>query len=137
MFYLLRGCSLGTILDVAKNRFHGRALENALSDPKGRWILGPHPDAACELELSAMVDNSVVRVKLDRTFIDEQGTRWIIDYKTSEIGSEDSAAFLDAQVEKFRPDLDRYRTVMSCLEQKNPIRTALYFPLLRQWREVC
>ena len=114
-----------------------RALENALSDPKGRWILGTHPDAACELELSAMIDNSVVRVKLDRTFIDEQGTRWIIDYKTSEIGGEHSAAFLDAQVEKFRPDLDRYRMVMACLEQKTPIRTALYFPLLRQWREVC
>ena len=30
-----------------------RALENALSDPQGRWILGPHRDAACELELSA------------------------------------------------------------------------------------
>ena len=114
-----------------------RALENALSDPKGRWILGPHRDAACELELSAMIDNSVVRVKLDRTFIDEQGTRWIIDYKTSEIGGENSAAFIDAQVEKFRPDLDRYRTVMACLEHRNPIRTALYFPLLRQWREVC
>ncbi len=111
------------------------ALENALSDPQGRWILGAHRDAACELELSALIDNSVVRVKLDRTFIDEQGARWIIDYKTSEIGSGNTAAFLDAQVEKFRPDLYRYRTVMACLEP-NPIRMALYFPLLRQWREV-
>jgi ATP-dependent exoDNAse (exonuclease V) beta subunit len=112
-----------------------RALENALADPRGRWILGAHRNAACELELSALVDNSVVRVKLDRTFIDEQGTRWIVDYKTSEIGSGNSAAFLDVQVEKFRPDLYRYRTVMACLEP-NPIRMALYFPLLRQWREV-
>ena len=112
-----------------------RALENALSDPQGRWILGAHRDAACELELSALIDNSVVRVKLDRTFIDEQGTRWIVDYKTSEIGSGNTAAFIDAQVEKFRPDLYRYRTVMACLEP-NPIRMALYFPLLGQWREV-
>jgi ATP-dependent exoDNAse (exonuclease V) beta subunit len=112
-----------------------RALENALSDPQGRWILGAHPDAACELELSALIDNSVVRVKLDRTFLDEQGTRWIVDYKTSEIGSGNTAAFIDAQVEKFRPDLYRYRTVMASLEP-NPIRMALYFPLLRQWREV-
>jgi ATP-dependent exoDNAse (exonuclease V) beta subunit len=112
-----------------------RALENTLSDPQGRWILGPHRDAVCELELSAVIDNSVVRVKLDRTFIDGQGTRWIVDYKTSEIGSENSTAFVDAQVEKFRPDLDRYRTVMACLEP-NPIKTALYFPVLRQWREV-
>ncbi len=112
-----------------------RALENALSDPQGRWILGAHRDAACELELSALIDNSVVRVKLDRTFIDEQGTRWIVDYKTSEIGSGNTAAFIDAQVEKFRPDLYRYRSVMASLES-NPIRMALYFPLLRQWREV-
>ena len=112
-----------------------RALENALSDPKGRWSLGAHRDAACELELSALVDNSVVRVKLDRTFIDEQGTRWIIDYKTSEIGRGNTEAFIAAQLEKFRPDLYRYRSVMACLEV-NPIRMALYFPLLRQWREI-
>ncbi len=87
------------------------------------------------MELSALIDNAVVRVKLDRTFIDEQGTRWIVDYKTSEIGSGNTTAFIDAQVEKFRPDLYRYRAVMACLEP-NPIRMALYFPLLRQWREV-
>jgi ATP-dependent exoDNAse (exonuclease V) beta subunit len=128
-------------LGVAANEINAavdlvqHALENALLDPQGRWILGAHRNAACELELSALIDNSVVRVKLDRTFVDEQGARWIIDYKTSEIGSGNSAAFLDAQVEKFRPDLYRYRTVMACLES-NPIRMALYFPLLRQWREV-
>jgi ATP-dependent exoDNAse (exonuclease V) beta subunit len=128
-------------LGVAANEINAavdlvqHALENALSDPQGRWILGAHRDAACELELSALIDNSVIRVKLDRTFVDEQGARWIIDYKTSEIGSGNSAAFLDAQVEKFRPDLYRYRTVMACLEP-DPIRMALYFPLLRQWREV-
>jgi ATP-dependent exoDNAse (exonuclease V) beta subunit len=128
---------LGVAADEMDEALHllQRALENALSDPQGRWILSAHRDAACELELSALIDNSVVRVKLDRTFIDEQGARWIIDYKTSEIGSGNTAAFIDAQVEKFRPDLYRYRAVMACLEA-SPIRMALYFPLLRQWREV-
>ncbi len=70
-----------------------RALERTLADPQGRWILGRHQEAACELELSAAHDGTAARMKIDRTFIDEQGTRWIIDYKTSEVGG-DAAAFI-------------------------------------------
>jgi ATP-dependent exoDNAse (exonuclease V) beta subunit len=122
-----------------------RALEKTLADPQGRWILGPHQEAACELALSAERDAgttpgaarsaAVVRMKIDRTFIDEQGTRWIIDYKTSEIGRGDAAAFVDAQVEKFRPDLYRYRQAMATMDPR-PIRMGLYFPLLGEWRVV-
>ncbi len=41
----------------------------------------------------------------------------------------------EAQVEKFRPDLYRYREAMAAMESR-PIRLGLYFPLLGEWREV-
>ncbi len=112
-----------------------RALEKTLADPQGRWILGRHENAACELELSVACAGGFARMKIDRTFIDEQGTRWIIDYKTSEVGRGDAAAFVDAQVEKFRPDLYRYRQAMAAIDSR-PIRMGLYFPLLGEWRVV-
>ena len=115
-----------------------RALEKTLAHPKGRWILERNQEAACELALSAERDGTtgdVVRMKIDRTFIDEQGTRWIIDYKTSAVGRGDATAFVDAQVEKFRPDLYRYRQAMAAMDPR-PIRMGLYFPLLGEWREV-
>jgi ATP-dependent exoDNAse (exonuclease V) beta subunit len=114
-----------------------RALEKTLADPQGRWILGRHQEAVGELALSAASAGGpgVVRMKIDRTFIDEQGTRWIIDYKTSDVGSADASAFVNAQVEKFRPDLSRYRDALAAMDSR-PIRLGLYFPLLGQWREV-
>ena len=43
--------------------------------------------------------------------------------------------FLKAQVEKYRPDLQIYKQVMAAFDPR-PIRLALYFPLLRELREV-
>ena len=60
-----------------------QAFERTLASETGRWILsGEHEDAACELALSGMVDGRLVNAVIDRTFIDADGTRWIIDYKS-------------------------------------------------------
>jgi hypothetical protein len=70
---------------------------------------------------------------LDRSFIDT-GTRWIIDYKTSRHEGGDMAAFLDAEVARYRPQLERYAQALANVEAR-PIRLGLYFPLLRSFRE--
>ena len=74
------------------------------------------------------------RVKLDRTFI-EAGERWIVDYKVTDMEGGARQDFLKAQVEKYRPDLQIYKQVMAAFDPR-PIRLALYFPLLRELREV-
>ena len=71
---------------------------------------------------------------LDRTFIDE-GTRWIIDYKTSSHGGGDLEAFLDNEASRYQDQLQRYRDAMALTESR-PIRTALYFPLLDRLKEI-
>ena len=51
------------------------------------------------------------------------------------IEPDDATAFVDAQLEKFRLDLNRYRQAMAAMDPR-PIRMGLYFPLLGEWRVV-
>ncbi|MBI3993146.1 MAG: UvrD-helicase domain-containing protein, partial [Candidatus Lambdaproteobacteria bacterium] len=111
------------------------ALQHALADTRGCWVLGPQQDARSELALSATLDGEIRHVKLDRTFIDEQGTRWIVDYKVGGHESTDVDAFLDREQERYREQLERYARIVGQWEPGRPIRLGLYFPLLRGWRE--
>ena len=112
-----------------------RGLCAILAHDKGKWILAAHAEAECEFPLSGSDGGIDVRLKLDRTFVDENGTRWIVDYKMATTTSTAIKKFLDQQQEKYRPDLERYARVMRQLDPR-PIRMGLYFPLLREWREI-
>jgi ATP-dependent helicase/nuclease subunit A len=113
----------------------GKALTRVLEDERGRWILANRPEAACEYSLCGMADGEIVSVRVDRTFVDEDGIRWIVDYKTSSHEGAGTGAFLDNERERYRSQLELYRRIFSALE-KRPVRAALYFPLLNGWREV-
>jgi ATP-dependent helicase/nuclease subunit A len=120
-------------LDEAARRVCA-ALRGVVADPRGRWILAARPEADAELRLT--VDNGHVleHLRLDRTFVDETDTRWIIDYKTSSHEGGDIGAFLDSEVARYAPQLERYATVMAAIDPR-PIRVALYFPLLGEFRD--
>ena len=111
------------------------ALLAVQADARGRWILKPdHREAVREHALSGIWRGEVVRVVFDRSFIDEQGVRWVIDYKTSQHTGSGLDAFLDREVERYQPQMQRY----AALAQKmgpQPVRLGLYFPLMRAWRE--
>ena len=114
---------------VAKTR---RALLRTLGDEHGRWILGQHAHAACEWPLT-LHDETTTHHVIDRTFVDTQGIRWIVDYKTGEHLEGDRKAFLDQEQERYRAQLETYGRIMRMLEDR-PIRLALYFPLFADWR---
>jgi ATP-dependent exoDNAse (exonuclease V) beta subunit len=106
-----------------------------LADERGRWILSEtHVEAATELRLSAHLEGQVVNVALDRTFVDAQGTRWIVDYKTGLHEGGNLEGFLDREQERYRTQLERYARVLRNLDSRE-VRVALYFPLLQAWRE--
>jgi ATP-dependent helicase/nuclease subunit A len=115
------------------------AIEQTLTDDRGRWLLGLRGDiqqAESELALSGALDEQVVSGVIDRTFIDTHGVRWIVDFKTSTHEGSGLEAFLAAEVERYWPQLRRYARLMQLLDAGRPVRAALYFPLLKQWREV-
>jgi hypothetical protein len=66
--------------------------------------------------------------------VDQQGVRWIVDYKTGMHEGADLEAFLDSEQARYREQLERYAALMAQLGGE-PIRVALYFPLLQGWRE--
>ena len=111
------------------------ALSGALNDPTARWLLDPsHEDARSELAITGMVDGDLVNGILDRTFVDADSTRWIIDYKTGRHGGGRLDEFLDREVTRYEPQLQRYAVLMANLDPR-PIRLGLYFPAHRAWRE--
>ncbi|MCZ6804319.1 MAG: UvrD-helicase domain-containing protein [Proteobacteria bacterium] len=111
------------------------ALTNMLSDERGQWILSKeHHDQHNEYRLSGIVNNKLINVILDRSFIDENGIRWIIDYKTSRHEGQNLDAFLDHEQERYQEQLEKYGTLIKQLGEKD-IKLGLYFPLLQGWRE--
>ena len=110
-------------------------LVQALSDGRGQWLLGTHGNASCEYSLCGVLEGRIVSARIDRTFIDEHGVRWIIDYKSSSHEGAGLEEFLDNERERYREQLARYRSLYGLLENR-PVRTALYFPLLNAWREI-
>lgn len=104
-------------------------------DARGRWMLKRgYRDDVREHALSARWQGRVVRVVFDRSFIDEQGVRWVIDYKTSHHGGGNLEEFLAREVERYAPQLHRYAQVARRLGPEL-VRVGLYFPLLGAWRE--
>ncbi|MGD0301763.1 MAG: UvrD-helicase domain-containing protein [Bryobacteraceae bacterium] len=110
------------------------ALLRMLSDPKGRWILGRHAEDECELPITGLVGGKLYETVIDRTFVDENGVRWIIDYKTGSHEGGKLEIFLDNEQDRYREQLERYARLMMQRDAR-PIRLALYFPLLGGWRE--
>jgi ATP-dependent exoDNAse (exonuclease V) beta subunit len=121
-------------LDQAVQRVH-EALRRTLSDAKGAWLFDPkHSEAKSEYALTLIEHGKPVTSIMDRSFVDANGIRWIIDYKTSTHEGGGLDAFLDREQERYRGQLERYATVLGKLETR-PIRLGLYFPLLGGWRE--
>ena len=112
------------------------ALTKLVKDKRGQWLLSPeHTDQHNEYELSGIYQNRVINIKIDRTFIDEEGTRWIVDYKTSPHKGPDLETFLAQEEKRYRPQLEKYGTLMQSIDNR-PVRLGLYFPLLQSWQEI-
>jgi len=111
-----------------------RAINNCLASEHGKWILECREESHCEYAITAVLDGQARNMVLDRTFI-ENGTHWIIDYKTSSHGGGDLEGFLKNETERYREQLQRYKNAVAITETR-PIRTALYFPLLDRFCEV-
>ncbi len=108
-----------------------RALHNTLTDPRGRWILSAHQAAASEWALTRQ-QPQIQHYVIDRTFIDDTGMRWIIDYKIAEPDDQSLADFMVQQQTQYQDQLHQYAQLLSRMED-HPIRLALYFPLCCGW----
>jgi ATP-dependent exoDNAse (exonuclease V) beta subunit len=106
------------------------------SELAGRLLEPGKRDVASEFAVSARISGVVQGLRIDRTFVDAQGVRWIVDWKTSRHEGGDREAFLDRELDRYRGQLERYAQAMRTLEPDRPLKVGLYFPLLDAWREI-
>jgi ATP-dependent exoDNAse (exonuclease V) beta subunit len=112
------------------------ALTNTVSDKSGRWIFTPeHREAHSELALTGIASGRLTQVIIDRSFVDREGTRWVIDFKTSRHEGGGLDTFLTQELERYRSQLETYVALARGLGP-NPVRAGLYFPLLGAFREL-
>ncbi len=110
-------------------------VRQVAEDPRGQWLFDAgHRDVHSEYALSGMVNGSIRHVRIDRTFIDRRGIRWIVDFKSSSHRGGHMDEFLDREVERYRSQLESYARMVKAMEDRE-IRLGLYFPLLERWRE--
>lgn len=111
------------------------ALNTMLSDRAGRWILQKHSEDHCELALSYEAEGKAAQAVVDRTFVWE-GSRWIIDYKSSSPATDEPLVeFLERESCEYRQQLEKYKYIMENLGPE-PVRIALYFPLIPHLHEL-
>lgn len=82
-----------------------RNLINTFESDDGRWILGHHEEAGCELSFDTVANGMVRTNIIDRTFV-ENGVRWIVDYKTTRQAIEN-----EKDLSIYREQLNRYRAL--------------------------
>ncbi|MEZ0289027.1 MAG: UvrD-helicase domain-containing protein [Methylophilus sp.] len=95
-----------------------KLLTTTLQSADGQWVLQPHPEAASELAIEQLADSKKV---IDRTFIAE-GVRWIIDYKSMPVTSQQDLNMLAAH---FKPQLASYAQLFQ--QEGLPVKTAILF----------
>ena len=131
----LRGIGVNPTSIVEARERIVAAVVATLNSQRGRWIMADqHADAQSEFALSSVVESNAVNVIIDRTFIDLDGVRWIIDFKTGTHVGGNTDAFIASEIERYRPQLQRYAELM-LLREDRPIALGLFFPLLDEWRE--
>jgi len=132
---MLRGLGLNNADARAGAKRCLRIIINALTDERGRWILSPHGEGASEYALTGLVDGEIRRVIIDRTFVDEKGVRWVIDYKTGEHRGGDLGGFLEREKERYKAQLEGYAGLLGLVDNEKEIRKGLYYPAIPAWIE--
>jgi len=121
-------------LDEAAQRV-SEAVARALQDKRGAWLFdAAHTQARSEYPLAFDDHGQFATVIIDRTFIDKDGVRWIVDFKTGPHSGGGVEEFLDREQERYRGQLEKYAAVFKKLDSRQ-VKLGLYFPLLGGWRE--
>lgn len=110
-------------------------MQQVIKDKKSHWIFAKYKEAAAELPLSIYLENQVTNYVIDRTFVDQDNIRWIIDYKTTLLNQKDLNFFMVNEKLKYQNKMMQYKEAM-CRIDTREIRTALYFPAMALFMEL-
>jgi len=108
------------------------SISKSVEDPKLNWIFtSNNNDAKSEYSLSSIVKGKIQTHIVDRTLVDDQGTRWIIDFKTGIPDAEDENAFIADQVAQHQEQLNRYEDLFLQIENRKTKKALLFTAIPR------
>jgi hypothetical protein len=106
-----------------------------LNDPRGQWIFAQDQrDVKNEFPITTVSEEQIHHYVIDRTFIDKQDVRWIIDFKTAIPKGVGTERFLQDQQQLYQSQLTSYAEALRSIETRT-ICLGLYFPLFSGWCE--
>lgn len=116
-------------LNVELSNIRDTVFRN-VTNPENAWIFDhQQQQAASELELTNRYNRKFV---VDRTLIDKDGIRWIIDFKTgSPSKSQSEQQFIEQMLERHGAQLRNYGTLFADMEQR-PTKLALFLSKLQR-----
>ena len=132
---LRHGFKLDTIQNAVE--YIEDSLHKTLLSKELKWVFDhSQTESVAEYELQSKDTDVIQNHVIDRSFVDLEGIRWIIDYKSTkkpEHTTEDQ--FIVNQVALYRPQLQRYRNLFRT-EQNKGVKTALLFTNIPRLVEV-
>ncbi len=113
------------------------AVESARQDPNAPWIFSAtHHEIKTEWPVSGVINSQLVHAVIDRSFIDQENIRWIIDFKSSRHQDQDDLErFMQQERQRYSDKMEMYVNLVGALGP-GEIRSALYYPLLRRFEEL-
>ncbi|MBN8477251.1 MAG: DNA helicase, partial [Sulfuritalea sp.] len=100
-------------------------LATTLESRDGQWVLRPRGDAGAELAIARVGADGTAQTRVvDRSFV-EDGLRWIVDYKTAELGPDADDVRLAAHAEGYRAQLESYAALFA--GEALPRRLAVFY----------
>ena len=102
------------------------SIKNCVTNSDLSWIFDESNNTSkSEHEISWSQNGKVRTYIIDRTLIDSDGVRWIIDFKTGMPQGESKEEFIRHQKELYKPQLQRYSDVFKKLEQRKTKKAIL------------
>jgi ATP-dependent exoDNAse (exonuclease V) beta subunit len=101
-----------------------RILIQTLNSADGQWVLKTRIDAGVEFGITRRHQDVVKSYVIDRTFI-EDGTRWIVDYKSVSLDSSLTDSELKIISAQYRAQLEDYAALFA--DEATPVKMAILF----------
>lgn len=99
-------------------------LKTTLQSTDGQWVLKQRAEAQAEFAITTLQNNKAKNYIIDRTFI-ENGTRWIIDYKTVALDTIVAETTLKAIAAQYQAQLENYAQLFS--DELLPMQKGIFF----------
>lgn len=110
------------------------SIRRVLEDRQTRWVLEQHQQAQTPLRISGWLDDILHSFEIDRCFVDQRGTRWLINYSFVDLAVNDDTQQIEQAVADARQTMRTQARLVNRLDTAS-LRAGLLFPFSATWHD--